>query len=57
MGYFHANERFDDIELSNVAKNIGDHICRYFPQSAIILVCIVDLVFWHFYCFGLLLEF
>ncbi|KAJ4725321.1 ER membrane protein complex subunit 8/9-like [Melia azedarach] len=38
VGYFHANERFDDIELSNVAKNIGDHICRYFPQSAIILL-------------------
>ena len=23
-GYFHANERFDDVELGNMAKNIGD---------------------------------
>ncbi|KAK6934632.1 ER membrane protein complex subunit 8/9 [Dillenia turbinata] len=38
VGYFHANERFDDAELSNVAKNIGDHIHRYFPQSALLLL-------------------
>lgn len=38
VGYFHANERFDDAELSSVAKNIGDHIYRYFPQAAVILV-------------------
>ncbi|KAK3200047.1 hypothetical protein Dsin_023462 [Dipteronia sinensis] len=38
VGYFHANERFDDLELSGVAKNIGDHICRYFPQSAVLLL-------------------
>ncbi|KAF5726830.1 hypothetical protein HS088_TW22G00514 [Tripterygium wilfordii] len=38
VGYFHANERFDDLELGNVAKNIGDHICRYFPQSPILLL-------------------
>ncbi|GAB2279802.1 hypothetical protein Dimus_014441 [Dionaea muscipula] len=38
VGYFHANERFDDYELSNVAKNIGDHIYRYFPQAAILLL-------------------
>ncbi|KAG7546131.1 ER membrane protein complex subunit 8/9, partial [Arabidopsis suecica] len=23
VGYFHANERFDDVELCGVAKNIG----------------------------------
>ncbi|GAB2230391.1 hypothetical protein Droror1_Dr00014654 [Drosera rotundifolia] len=38
VGYFNANERFDDDELSNVAKNIGDHIYRYFPQAAILLL-------------------
>ena len=38
VGYFHANERFDDFELGGVAKNIGDHISRYFPQAAILLV-------------------
>ena len=47
MGYFHANERFDDYELNNVAKNIGDHICRYFPQAAILLVCVVTLLQLH----------
>lgn len=40
VGYFHANERFDDYELSGVAKNVGDHIYRYFPQAAILLVCV-----------------
>lgn len=38
MGYFHANERFDDLELSNVAKNIGDHISKYLPVAALLLV-------------------
>ncbi|XP_061337623.1 ER membrane protein complex subunit 8/9 homolog [Gastrolobium bilobum] len=38
VGYFHANERSDDYELGGVAKNIGDHICRYFPQAAILLL-------------------
>ncbi|XP_021906156.1 ER membrane protein complex subunit 8/9 homolog isoform X1 [Carica papaya] len=38
VGYFHANERFDDVELGNVAKNIGDHIYRYFPQAPILLL-------------------
>ncbi|XVF04654.1 hypothetical protein REPUB_Repub05bG0103400 [Reevesia pubescens] len=38
VGYFHANERFDDAELGIVAKNIGDHICRYFPQAALLLL-------------------
>jgi hypothetical protein len=36
MGYFHANERSDDVELGNVAKNIGDHIYRYFSQAVIL---------------------
>lgn len=38
MGYFHANERFDDFELGNVAKNIGDQISKYFPLAALLLV-------------------
>ncbi|CAO2817075.1 unnamed protein product [Amaranthus hypochondriacus] len=38
VGYFHANERSDDYDLSNVAKNIGDHLCRYFPQAGILLL-------------------
>ena len=25
-GIFSANDRFDDVELNSVAKNIGDHI-------------------------------
>jgi len=38
VGYFHANERFDDFELGSVARNIGDHIHRYFPQAALLLL-------------------
>lgn len=38
VGYFHANERFDDFELGGVAKNIGDHIYKYFPQAALLLL-------------------
>ncbi|XP_027941842.1 ER membrane protein complex subunit 8/9 homolog isoform X2 [Vigna unguiculata] len=38
VGYFHANERSDESELGSVAKNIGDHICRYFPQAAVLLL-------------------
>ncbi|XP_027064834.1 ER membrane protein complex subunit 8/9 homolog [Coffea arabica] len=38
VGYFHANERFDDFELSNVAKNIGDHISKYSPGAALLLL-------------------
>ncbi|XP_044473270.1 ER membrane protein complex subunit 8/9 homolog [Mangifera indica] len=38
VGCFHDNERYDDAELSGVAKNIGDHICRYFPQAVILLL-------------------
>ncbi|EFH49848.1 hypothetical protein ARALYDRAFT_909243 [Arabidopsis lyrata subsp. lyrata] len=47
VGYFHANERFDDVELCGVAKNIGDLISRYFPQAPILLVikCLI------FYCY------
>lgn len=33
--YFHKNERFDNVELSGVAKNIGDHISQLFPSGAI----------------------
>ncbi|CAH1417546.1 unnamed protein product [Lactuca virosa] len=38
VGYFHANERFDDLELGTVAKNIADHVHRYFPQAAVLLL-------------------
>ncbi|KAK1440199.1 hypothetical protein QVD17_06024 [Tagetes erecta] len=38
VGYFHANERFDDLELGTVARNIADHIYRYFPQAAVLLL-------------------
>ncbi|KAL2473132.1 ER membrane protein complex subunit 8/9-like protein [Forsythia ovata] len=38
VGYFHANERYDDFELAAVAKNIGDHITQYFPQAALLLL-------------------
>ncbi|KAK4491789.1 hypothetical protein RD792_002565 [Penstemon davidsonii] len=38
VGYFHANERYDDVELASVAKNTGDHISRYFPQAALLLL-------------------
>ncbi|KAK4750597.1 hypothetical protein SAY87_004079 [Trapa incisa] len=38
VGYFHANERHDDSDLGGIAKNIGDHIYRYFPQAAILLL-------------------
>lgn len=45
VGYFHANERFDDVELCGVAKNIGDHISRYFPQAPILLVNVLSFIF------------
>lgn len=37
-GLFHANERCNDFELTSVAKNIEDHITRYFPKAAVLLV-------------------
>ncbi|XP_009393079.2 ER membrane protein complex subunit 8/9 homolog [Musa acuminata AAA Group] len=38
VGYYHANERHDDVELGNAAKKIGDHIFRYFPRAAVLLL-------------------
>ncbi|KAL6572483.1 hypothetical protein OROMI_013441 [Orobanche minor] len=38
VGYFHANEMYDDFELPSVALNIGDHITQYFPQAAVLLL-------------------
>ncbi|MQM01020.1 hypothetical protein Taro_033772, partial [Colocasia esculenta] len=38
VGYYHANERFDDNELGGTARKIGDHIFRYFPQAALLLL-------------------
>lgn len=42
VGYYHANERYDDLELGNVAKKIGDHVFRYFPHPILLLVSGVD---------------
>ncbi|KAI5055391.1 hypothetical protein GOP47_0028912 [Adiantum capillus-veneris] len=38
VGYYHANERFDDFELSPVARKIGDHIARYCQKAVILLL-------------------
>lgn len=38
VGYYHANEQFDNYELSSVAKKIGDHIARHCPQAGILLL-------------------
>ncbi|KAJ8626203.1 hypothetical protein MRB53_019510 [Persea americana] len=38
VGYYHANERYDDLELGNVAKKIGDHVFRYFPHPILLLL-------------------
>lgn len=38
VGYYHANEQFDNSELSSVAKKIGDHIARHCPQAGILLL-------------------
>ncbi|KAJ6834837.1 putative ER membrane protein complex subunit 8/9-like protein [Iris pallida] len=38
VGYYHANERHDDADLGSAAKRIGDHIFRYFPRAAVLLL-------------------
>ncbi|KAL6851484.1 hypothetical protein ACP4OV_020417 [Aristida adscensionis] len=38
VGYYHANPRRDDADLPPVAKRVGDHIFRYFPRSAVLLL-------------------
>ncbi|ERM95163.1 hypothetical protein AMTRI_Chr07g81760 [Amborella trichopoda] len=38
IGYYHANERYNEFELPNIAKRIGEHISRYFPQAAVLLL-------------------
>ncbi|KAH9317362.1 hypothetical protein KI387_019131, partial [Taxus chinensis] len=38
VGYYHANERYEDHDLNSLAKKIGDHISRYFPQAAVLLL-------------------
>lgn len=38
VGYYHANERYDDCELGPAARRNGDHIFRNFPQAAVLLV-------------------
>nr|CAB3486585.1 unnamed protein product [Digitaria exilis] len=38
VGYYHANPRRDDADLPAVAKRVGDHIFRYFPRSAVLLI-------------------
>lgn len=39
VGYYHANELFDDLELSPVARKVGDRIAQYCPEAVILLVC------------------
>jgi hypothetical protein len=38
VGYYHANEQFDNYELGSVARRIGDHIARHCPQAGILLL-------------------
>ncbi|CAA6671965.1 unnamed protein product [Spirodela intermedia] len=38
VGYYQANERFNDEQLSGAARKIGDHIFRYFPRAALLLL-------------------
>lgn len=38
VGYYHANERFDDYDLNPVARKIGDHIVRYCQQAVLLLL-------------------
>uniref|UniRef100_A0ACD5WSD9 Uncharacterized protein n=1 Tax=Avena sativa TaxID=4498 RepID=A0ACD5WSD9_AVESA len=38
VGYYHANARREDAELPAVAKRVGDHIFRYFPRAAVLLL-------------------
>lgn len=38
VGYYHANERLDDNELSAVAKKIADKIQSYLPPACVLLV-------------------
>ncbi|KAG0586274.1 hypothetical protein KC19_2G077900 [Ceratodon purpureus] len=38
VGYYHANEQFDNYELGSVGKKIGDHIARHCPQAGILLL-------------------
>ncbi|KAH8956913.1 hypothetical protein BDL97_07G066500 [Sphagnum fallax] len=44
VGYYHANECFDDYELSSIARKIGDHIARYCPQAGILLLYVREAV-------------
>lgn len=38
VGYYHANELFDNHELSPLGKKIGDHIARHCPQAGILVL-------------------
>ena len=39
VGYYHANERIDDLELGPAARKIADRIHANSPQSCALLVC------------------
>ncbi|XP_044392109.1 ER membrane protein complex subunit 8/9 homolog [Triticum aestivum] len=41
VGYYHTNARRDDADLPAIAKRVGDHIFRYFPRTAVLLVDVV----------------
>lgn len=38
VGYYHANERYDDVDLGPAAKKVADKIAQYVPQAAVLLV-------------------
>ncbi|EFJ38134.1 hypothetical protein SELMODRAFT_73953 [Selaginella moellendorffii] len=38
VGCYHANERFDDYDLSGIPRKIGDHIARYFSSACVLLL-------------------
>ncbi|XP_044361781.1 ER membrane protein complex subunit 8/9 homolog [Triticum aestivum] len=38
VGYYHANARRNDADLPAVTKRVGDHIFRYFPRAAMLLL-------------------
>ncbi|KAJ7556746.1 hypothetical protein O6H91_05G096400 [Diphasiastrum complanatum] len=38
VGYYHANELFDDYELNGIARKISDQLARYYPQACCLLL-------------------
>ncbi|KAG8061007.1 hypothetical protein GUJ93_ZPchr0002g23635 [Zizania palustris] len=42
VGYYHANALRGDADLPAIAKCVGDHIFRYFPRVAVLLVSVAS---------------